>query len=171
MNYFSSSSWWLDKPNEGSIPYEKLSPWTELKYEIIFPPKIIKFPTRPGEHSSKRGTKWKLDHSVVSPLQAYPPMQLTKSNKLVISFWKHYVKFARRFVPGKFSQNDPLAQASRYLFGSFCEISQCFSQVISNGRGDNHDSITAQKMTNSARKSLIIDIYRNGMSSKRNPGE
>jgi hypothetical protein len=81
------------------------------------------------------------------------------------------VKFARRFVPGKFSQNDPLAQASRYLFGSFCEISQCFYQAISNGREDNHDSSTAQKMINSARKSLIIDIYMNGMCSKRNPPE
>ncbi len=74
-------------------------------------------------------------------------------------------------MPGKFSQNVPLAQASRYLFGSFSEISQCFSQAISNGREDNHDSSTAQKMINSARKSLIIDIYRNGMCSKRNPGE
>jgi hypothetical protein len=81
------------------------------------------------------------------------------------------VKFARRFVPGKFSQNDPLAQASRYLFGSFCEISQCFFQAISNGREDNHDSSTAQKMINSARKSLIIDIYMNGMCSKRNPAQ
>jgi hypothetical protein len=81
------------------------------------------------------------------------------------------VKFARRFVPGKFSQNDPFAQASRYLFGPFCEISQCFFQVISNGREDNHDSSTAQKMINSARKSLIIDIYMNGMCSKRNPAE
>ncbi len=61
-------------------------------------------------------------------------------------------------MPGKFSQNDPLAQASRYFFGSFCEISQCFFQAISNGREDNHDSSTAQKMIDSARKSLIIDI-------------
>jgi hypothetical protein len=81
------------------------------------------------------------------------------------------VKFARRFVPGKFSQNDPLAQASRYLFGSFCEISQCFFQVISNGREDNHDSSTAQTMINSGRKSLILDIYMNGMCSNRNPAE
>ncbi len=142
INYFSSSSLWLDKPNDRSIPYEKLSPGTELKYEIVFPPKIIKFPT-PGEHSSKGGTKWKLHHSVVSPLKAYPPMQLTKSTKLVISFWEHNVKFARRFVPSKFSHNDPWAQASRNLFESFCEISQCFFQAISNGREDNHDSSTA----------------------------
>ncbi len=53
------------------------------------------------------------------------------------------VKFARRFVPGKFSQNDPWAQASRYLFELFCEISQCFFQAISNAREDNHDSSTA----------------------------
>jgi hypothetical protein len=45
INYFSSSSFWLDKPNDESVPYENLSPGTELKYEIISPPKIIKFPT------------------------------------------------------------------------------------------------------------------------------
>jgi len=75
------------------------------------------------------------------------------------------------FVPGKFSQNDPLAQGFRYLFGSFCEISQCFFLAISNGREDNHDSSTTQKMINSATKSLIIDSYMNGMCSKRNPAE
>jgi hypothetical protein len=54
---------------------------------------------------------------------------------------------------------------------SFVKFPNVFSRRSPMEREDNHDSSTAQKMINSARKSLIIDIYMNGMSSKRNPAE
>jgi hypothetical protein len=60
MNYFSSSRLWLDKPHDRSIPYEKLSPGTELKYEIIFPPQNNQVPNNTWWTFLKRWDQMKI---------------------------------------------------------------------------------------------------------------
>jgi hypothetical protein len=139
-------------------PLWEVESWNRTKIRNYIPPQNNQVPNNTWWAFLKTWDQMKAASFCSLSLKGISPHAAYKKQQVSTKFLKTECESCQETCAWLIFTKWSFGPSFQIPFGFFCEISQRFFQAISNGREDNHDSSTAQKMINNARKSWIIDI-------------